>query len=425
MMKSFFSLALTLMLAVSFVAVGQEQNTQTQETQGFLEYEQNTIGIVNEYGPSVVAITVTVQGQRLNPLEGIPEEQIPPQYREFFRQQTPQPQQGAGTGFVINEEGQIITNYHVIQGALRQDSVEMREGASITVTFPTSNEEYPARVVGANALYDLALLEMQNPENLPPEVLDVLPIPLADSDQVVVGQKAIAIGNPFGFENTVTVGTVSGVSRSLPGLGQGVDIPLIQTDTAINPGNSGGPLINSRGQVIGVNTAILPGLGAGGQRGFIGLGFAVPSNLLRDNLAQLQEGGLTDIRTRARLGVTAISLDVYPEPVRRNLDLPEQGVMINQVEPGSAAEAAGLRGAQFGVMVGGQEVPAGGDIITAVDGTPIRSVPELQRLIFARAEGETVELTILRDGEEQTVEVTLARVPQQEQQDTGEQEDEE
>jgi serine protease Do len=413
-MRSFFGLALTLMLAVSFVAVGQEQNTQTQETQGLLDYEQNTIGIVNEYGPSVVAITVTVQGQQINPLEGIPEEQIPPQYREFFRQQTPQPQQGAGTGFVINEEGQIVTNYHVVQAALQEGGVALSEGASITVTFPTSNEEYPARVVGANALYDLALLEMENPENLPPEVLDVLPIPLADSDQVVVGQKAVAIGNPFGFENTVTVGTVSGVSRSLPGVGE-ISIPLIQTDTAINPGNSGGPLLNSRGEVIGINTAILPGFAVGGQRGFIGLGFAVPSNLLRDNLAQLQEGGVTDIRSRARLGVQVIDVEAYPETVRRNLDLPEWGVMINVVEPGGAAEAAGLQGAQFGVMVGGQEIPAGGDIITAVDGTPVTSAAELQRQIFARAEGETVELTILRDGEEQTVEVTLARVPQKEQ----------
>ncbi len=162
--------------------------------------------------------------------------------------------------------------------------------------------------------------------------------------------------------------------------------------------------------MIGVNTAILPGLGVGGQRGFIGLGFAVPSSLLRDNLAQLQEGGLVDIRTRARLGASIVSLDAYPQPVRENLNLPDQGLMIVEVQEGSAAAEAGLQGAQFEIVVDGQPLPAGGDVITAVDGTEVASAGELQEVIFSKGEGETVELTLWRDGEERTVEVTLAPV---------------
>jgi serine protease Do len=378
-----FSLLLSLTLA------------QNGDTELLIDYERTTTEVVEQYGPSVVAVNVRVLGQRLNPLT----------------QEQPQaPQQGSGTGFVIDEALRMITNHHVIQQALQPGSVEPLAGASITVTFPASPEEFPVRVVGSNALYDLALLELLDPDALPEAVREVEPIPIINSDEVRVGQITIAIGNPFGFASTVTTGIVSGLGRSLPGVGQ-VDIPLIQTDAAINPGNSGGPLLNSRGQLIGVNTAIIPNVGIGGQRGFLGIGFAVPSNLLQENLPLLTEGGLIDIRNRARLGVAAVSVDFYPEAVRRNLNLPERGVAVVEVQPGSPAEEAGLQGAQLEVNVDGQTYPVGSDIILTVDGATVTTAQELQTIVFARAEGDTVELRIWRDGEEETLQVTLAVPP--------------
>ncbi len=377
-------------------------------TEGLLEDERNTVEVFQRYGPSVVAINVTVRGEQVDPFQGFPEEMIPPRFREFFGfpERSPRRRQGAGSGFVIDDAMHIVTNYHVVRTALRQDGTELLPQATVEVIFP-GRDPIPARVVGANALYDLALLQ---PEDLGTVPDDVEPIPLADSDRVLVGQKAIAIGNPFGLHSTVTTGIVSALGRDLPGVGQ-LEIPMIQTDAAINPGNSGGPLLNSRGEVVGVNTAILPGLGVGGQRGFIGIGFAVPSNLLRESLDDLVAGGLVDLTSRARLGVSVIGLGGYPEEVRRTLRLPEKGVMIVAVERGGPAEEAGLRGAGFRVDVDDQMLPAGGDVIVAVNGEEVADARTLQRMVFARKAGETVRLTVWRDGETRDVEVELREVP--------------
>lgn len=429
---------LSSVLGLGALGVTQLPNLATAQnavadTSALTEYEQNTIGVIEQYGPSVVSIEISAQvslpgsDEPTGPIpEGLEDylEQIPPQFREFFEDQaeqfgapegeTPQlpPQQGSGSGFVIDDAGRIITNYHVVRAALQEGSVELTQGSEITVSFPDNDESYPVRVVGANDFYDLALLELVDPESEPESAR---PIPIADSDALQVGQKAIAIGNPFGFEFSVTTGVVSGVSRSLTGFGD-VDVPLVQTDAAINPGNSGGPLLNSAGEVIGVNTAIVPGTGGGfGQAGNIGLGFAVPSNILRDTLPQLEQGGLTTLESRARLGIQIGNVADYPETIRNNLDLPEEGVIVQQVEAGSPAEEAGLQGAQFEVMFEETPIPAGGDIITAVNGEPVTTTGELQQAVLSRGEGDTVEITYLRDGEEQTTEVTLAVVPQQEQ----------
>ena len=414
---------------VSTSSVAAQEQTGGQEgaqgdAEGLLQYEQNTIDVFERFSPSVVSVNVTAQGEQVtNPSQELPpgfREQLPPQFREFFDQLPGQPQQpqqpdpieGAGSGFVIDDGGRIITNYHVVQAALQEGSVDLTEGSEITVTFPGNDEEYPVRVVGANALYDLALLELQDGADLPQ---GAQPLTIADSDNLRVGQKTIAIGNPFGFDSSVTTGIVSGVSRSLPGVGE-ADIPLVQTDAAINPGNSGGPLLNSQGELIGVNTAIIPGQGGGlGTRGNIGIGFAVPSNLLQSSLAQLEAGGFTDISTRPRLGASIFDVRDYPDDVQQRLNLPEQGVALLEVSTGSAAEEAGLQGGQFEVNVSGQAVPAGGDVILAVDGQEVSSPSELQQLIFSRQEGDTVDLRVWRNGEEMTVPVTLSVVPQEQQ----------
>lgn len=396
-----------------------QEVAELDETESLLQYERNTVEIVETHGPSVVAINLTVEGQAASPLEDVPEEQLeqlPPFLREllpqFQEQQQQQPQQGAGSGFVVDEEGHIVTNYHVVQQALVEDGVDLREGATLSVTFPGANEELPAQVVGANALYDLALLQLEDPEARP-DGAD--PLTLGDAEQLRVGQKAIAIGNPFGFESTVTTGIVSAVNRSLPPVGE-ADVPLIQTDAAINPGNSGGPLLDSGGRVVAINTAIIPSQGLGGQRGSLGIGFAVPSTVLAGALDEMREGGLVNIANRPRLGIAIQDVAAYPDSVQQRLNLPDQGVGVLQVEPGSGAAEAGLQGSEFSVQMNGQQIPVPGDVIVGVDGEEVQSSGELQRQIFALEEGDTVTLEILRDGETMTVDVTLQVVPEQQQQ---------
>lgn len=408
--------SISTVMTVAPHVFAQETITPVNEGSALLEYEQNTIEVIDTYGSSVVAITVEVQGEQQNPADFL--RQVPEQFREFFNlpenfdpenmpdMPTP-PRQGSGSGFVVNDEGQIVTNYHVVRAALEEASVEMLEGAEIRVIFPGNNEEAPVRVVGANALYDIALLELENAADLPD---NLLPIPVSDSEGVRVGQKTIAIGNPFGFESTVTVGIVSGIGRNLPGVGE-INVPLLQTDAAINPGNSGGPLLNSRGELIGINTAIIPQVGFGGQRGNLGIGFAVPSNILATNLEELQAGIFSDIDSRPRLGVIIRDVNAYPEEVRDNLNLPESGVAVIEVQPGSAAETAGLQGANFEVTVGGQTIPAGGDVIVAVNGQDITNASEIQDIVFGSQRGDTLDVTVWRDGEEQTIPVTLEVVP--------------
>ena len=193
-------------------------------------------------------------------------------------------------------------------------------------------------------------------------------------------------------------------------------MPYVQTDAAINPGNSGGPLLNSNGELIGINTSILSGGGGFvGTPGNIGIGFAVPSNLLQSSLARLEEGGFVDLQSRARLGIQILGISDLPEQVRNNLDLPESGVIVQRVEPGGAAAEAGLQGsatAGFEVMVRGQPVAVGGDVITAVNGTSVEDSAELQDAVLSQQAGDTVTLTVVRDGQEQQIDVTLAVVPQ-------------
>ncbi|MBI4504957.1 MAG: trypsin-like peptidase domain-containing protein [Chloroflexi bacterium] len=289
------------------------------------------------------------------------------------------PQRGAGSGFVIDKQGHILTNNHVVDGAGR-----------LRVTL-ANGDSYRADVVGRDPWHDLAVVKIDAPAQ------DLVPVAVGDSDQVRVGELAVAIGNPFGYERTVTVGIISGRGRSLPSRTRRTLANLIQTDAPINPGNSGGVLLNARGEVIGINTAIE---NPTGQRFFIGLGFAVPINTAKRYLPQLLAG--EKIKS-AWLGIsgTGITPDVVDE-----LQLPtKRGVLVREVTEGGPAAKAGLRG-------GGDE-PAKGDVITAIDSRPVTKVEDIITYLDAqKAPGDTVTLTILRGGQQQQLQVTLGEFPE-------------
>ena len=359
-----------------------------------LAYELNTIDVVRAAGASVVSVRASAADE---------EGEGPSDGRRV----------AGGSGFVVDEFGRIITNFHVVAmaiGEASEDHVDLAPGASLSVSYLGSPEvEHPVRVVGANPDVDLALLELLEPSQAP----TVAAIPLADSDRVLVGQKAIAIGNPFGLHSSVTAGIVSAVERNQPGL-VGIDIPYIQTDAAINPGNSGGPLLNSAGRVVGINNTILAPAGA-----FAGIGLAVPSNLLREAMQELRAGGLSGLAAaaaqlpnRPRLGLQ-IGLRVadYPRVLREQLGLPAEGVVVTGVSEGGPADRAGIRGPEGTVLIDEQPYPVGMDVITAIDGQAVARALDVQRIILEREAGDVVTVTLWRDGRETELEIALAVVP--------------
>jgi 2-alkenal reductase len=239
----------------------------------------------------------------------------------------------------------------------------------------------------------------------PPESLR--PVVWGNSDQVRVGQRAVAIGNPFGFENTLTSGIISGLSRSLPAI-TGYRIPeIIQTDAAINPGNSGGPLLNSQGEVIGVNSAIVPNFNQSGERSFLGVGFAIPSNLAQRVVPVLIEDG-----EYAHAWIGFRGMDVFPEiAAAMNLSEP-RGALVIRVVPNSPAEKAGLRGGNSEVEVMGQPVIVGGDVIVRIGEQDVRRFDDILSYLSRNGEvGATVNLTIIRAGQTETLVVTLGARP--------------
>ncbi len=377
------------------------------QADALLQDEQNTIDVIGTYGPSVVAVNVEIQGQLVSAYDS----QLPPGFQlpDQLQPGQPQAQYGAGSGFVIDTAGRIVTNYHVVTEALQANSIDLGDGSKLTVTFASNpDKELAVKVIGVNPSYDLALLELQNKGDLPK---DAKAISIADSNMLKVGQKVIAIGNPFGLESTVTTGIISGVGRDMQSIGQ-FNVPMVQTDAAINPGNSGGPLLNSQGELVGINTAIIPSVSATGERGFLGVGFAVPSNYLKDNLAVLEQGGFNDVySSKPRMGVQVIDISHYPDDVRAQLNLPTEGEMVIAVQEGSPAANAGLQACSFTINVNGQELPAGGDIITAVNGEKVTSSKALQDHIFAMNKGDSVNLSVMRSGKEKMITVNLEIVP--------------
>lgn len=296
------------------------------------------------------------------------------------------PAEGAGSGFVLDTDGHILTNYHVIEDA-----------QSIEVTF-IDETSLPATVVGTDPRNDVAVLKVDAPAGL------LQPVVLGESNNLAVGQRAIAIGNPFGqFDNTLTTGVISAVGRSLEGPDGRTITGVIQTDAAINSGNSGGPLLNSSGQVIGINTAIFSPSGANA-----GVGFAVPVDTVRRMLPDLLSIG----RYRhPGIGVQA-AYSIRPG-LAGALDLPvESGLLLVQLNQGGPLDAAGVVGTQREVIIGNRRIYIGGDILVSINGTPITNVEALDEFLEDSYQvGDSVTVSLVRDGNPFDVTVELAEQP--------------
>ncbi len=288
---------------------------------------------------------------------------------------------GQGSGFVFDDRGHIVTNQHVVDGA-----------QSVSVRF-WDGSTYDATVVGTDPSTDLAVVKVDAPADI------LQPVALGDSSALSVGEPVVAIGSPFGLEETLTSGIVSALNREMTSPNNFTISNSIQTDAAINHGNSGGPLLNAAAEVIGVNAQIKSESG-----GSDGIGFAIPSSTVSSIVPQIIASGSVE---HAYLGVGVATL---PESVSTELGVPA-GVMVTDVRQGTAAAEAGLRAANGSAMVDGQSYPTGGDVITAVDGTAITSGAELQAAVDAKKPGDTISLTYTRDGASSTVQVSLGTRP--------------
>jgi S1-C subfamily serine protease len=300
-------------------------------------------------------------------------------------------QQGTatGSGFVINSDGTILTNYHVVENAVK-----------VTVSFE-HGKTVEAKVIGKDPSNDLAVLR------IPTEGLTLHPLTLGDSSKAQVGDPVLAIGNPFGLDRTLTTGVVSALQREITSP-NGFQIDnVLQTDAPINPGNSGGPLLNAAGEVIGINSQIETG-GSGG--GSVGIGFAVPINTAKTELSQLEKGGTV---RGAYLGVSTLTVDGSLSA----LNLPvKNGALVETVEAGTPAAKAGIRGGNLEAQTAGGKVAVGGDIIVGVDGKPITSAEDLSGLIASKKPGDKISVEVRRatgNGgyERKTLQVTLAARP--------------
>ena len=293
------------------------------------------------------------------------------------------PQEGQGSGFIIDKDGHILTNFHVIENA-RQVEVTLH-----------NRKKYRATIVGTDRQHDLAIVQIKAP--------DLTPMVLGDSRNLQVGQKVYAIGNPFGLSGTLTSGIVSSIRSVQEPDGMTID-EAIQTDAAINPGNSGGPLLNWHGDVIGINTMIASSVGQSA-----GIGFAIPINTAKAVLNDLVTLGRV---RRPALGVRTIPID--PELADQMGGLPaDYGLLIVQVVPGSAAEQAGLRAGTERAYIGNIPVMLGGDLIVAVDGQEIQNQQDLSRVMNNHRSGDTVKVTIYRGKKKVDVEVPLGEARQQ------------
>jgi S1-C subfamily serine protease len=298
---------------------------------------------------------------------------------DFFYRPIPS-ESGSGTGFFIDRYGHIVTNFHVIEGA-----------QELVVTM-LDDSRWEAKVVGVDPNNDLAVIKVK----IPDERIKILS--MTDSDNVFVGQKVLALGNPFGLQHTLTTGIISALGRTIEAQNGRKIEGVLQTDAAINPGNSGGPLLNSEGRVVGINSAII------GSAGSVGIGFAIPSNTARRIIPDLIEHGYVQ---RPWLGVEPIPTRYLR---RAGLNVPE-GLLVARVVAGAAAGNAGLLGADREIVVGRYRIPWGGDILTKLNGEPLGNLEDLARIIDSRQPGETLIITFIRDGKTYRTKVKLTKRP--------------
>jgi len=350
-------------------------------------YESALENVYATVSPQVVNITVlspaTSSDFQINPgLNGDPQSQ------------TPQFSHALGSGFIWDTNGNIVTNNHVVEGATKID-VTFSDGTTV-----------PATVVGTDPYSDLAVIKVDVSAD------KLHPVTIADSTQVKVGEIAIAIGNPYGFEGSMTVGNVSGLGRDLPSSqvdqnsGATYSIPdVIQTDASINPGNSGGVLVNDQGEVIGVTSAIESASGSSS-----GIGFAIPAEIVSKVVPSLISTGKYE---HPYLGISGNNMS--PDIAQAmNLPADTRGALVQQVAPGGPADKAGLQPSATTVTINGSDGTVGGDIITAIDGQTVNSMSDIIAYLAIHTQvGQTVTLTVLRNGQPQTVEVTLGTRPTQ------------
>ena len=346
-------LVLFLVLALNFVPANGVSRLSIDEQENIRIYEKSSRAVVNI---SNIAVNY-----------------------DFFYRAIPA-ESGSGTGFIIGESGIIVTNYHVV------------ENASKLVVTLSNNSQWPGKLIGADPNNDLAIVRIQAPV----DSYDILEF--SNSNDIVVGQKVLALGNPFGLRQTLTTGIISALGRTIAAKNGRKIEGIIQTDAAINPGNSGGPLLDSEGKVIGINTAII------GSAGSVGIGFAVPSYTALRILPDLLEYGYV---RRPWLGIEPIPT-VYLR--RIGIDVPD-GLLIARVVIGASADQAGLRGATRTVKVGRYKVPWGGDIITHINGSPVFTMEDLAQQIETRKSGDEVTISYIRKESVDSVIVKLVLRP--------------
>jgi S1-C subfamily serine protease len=334
------------------------QLTEAEAAPAFNPDEQNNIGVYKRVLPSVVNITSTTL------------------VFNFFYGAVPQ--QGQGSGFILDKAGHVLTNYHVIQGANRGIKVQLSNKLS-----------YSAKIIGTDRVHDLALLQIDAP--------NLKPVTLANSSNLIVGQEVYAIGNPFGLAGTMTRGIISSIRSIRNGDGAPIE-DAIQTDAAINPGNSGGPLLNSQGEVIGINTMIA----SNGADQSSGIGFAIPINTAKAVLGDLTRYGRVK---RPSLGI--VSYAIGPDLAQQMGLAADYGVLIQRVIPGGAAERAGLRGGNEQAYVGNTPIMLGGDLIIAIDGQQVTDPQDISALMDKHQAGDTISVTILRGRKQMTLKLIL------------------
>ena len=332
--------------------------TEAQAAPAFDAEEQNNIAVYRRVLPSVVNITSRAV-----------------MYNFFYGNV---PQEGQGSGFILDKAGHVLTNFHVVEGANRGIEVKL-----------SNKRTYKANVVGTDKVHDLALLQIDAP--------NLQPVILSNSSELAVGEKVYAIGNPFGLSGTMTRGIISSIRSIRTSDGAPIE-DAIQTDAAINPGNSGGPLLNSRGEVIGINTMIA----SNGAEQSSGIGFAIPINTAKAVLADLTRYGRVK---RPSLGI--VSYAIGPDLAEQMGLAADYGVLIQKVIPGGAAERAGLHGGSEQAYVGNTPIMLGGDLIIAIDGQQVTEPQDISAIMDKHQAGDTIAITVMRARRQMTVKLTL------------------